>query len=107
MAELTSHLPSRQDFTTAVGSTFNILAEGHDPVGLKLTECAVRTDTATQECYSLLFEFPEIVPPVQGVYQLQHETLGEFQLFLVPVKLDSGSVYFEAVINRLLTGSKQ
>lgn len=102
MAELTTHLPTRKDFAQAVGSTFNILAEGHDPVGLKLVECSVRTDTETQECYSLLFEFPSQVPPVQGVYQLQSETLGEFQLFLVPIGLEGGEVYFEAVINRLL-----
>jgi hypothetical protein len=35
------------------------------------------------------------------MYQLQHERLGAFELFLVPVGQDQDGVYYEAVFNRL------
>jgi hypothetical protein len=35
------------------------------------------------------------------MYQIQHDQLGAFDLFLVPVSQDQDGVYFEAVFNRL------
>lgn len=54
-----------------------------------------------QECFSLIFRGPREKPLQQGMYQMHHNQLGAFDLFLVPVGRDHNGVYYEAVFNRL------
>jgi hypothetical protein len=53
------------------------------------------------ESFSLLFRAPGGAPPVQRIYRLTHEQLGELDLFLVPVARDGQGLYYEAVFNQL------
>jgi hypothetical protein len=56
---------------------------------------------ARQERFSLLFRGPpESVLP-QWNYSIQHDQLGTFDLFLVPVGREKEGVLYEAVFNRL------
>jgi hypothetical protein len=57
---------------------------------------------AVQECFTLLFRAPVTAPNEQGLYTLRHATLGDVELFLVPVKKNDEGLFFEAVFNRLL-----
>jgi hypothetical protein len=50
-----------------------------------------------------VFRGPVDVPPNQSIYTLQNDKLGAVELFLVPVKKDDKGLYFEAVINHLLS----
>lgn len=54
------------------------------------------------ECFSLLFTFPPSKPFAQDTYMIEHEALGTFYMFLVPVSQhDKKSLdYYEAVIYR-------
>lgn len=56
-----------------------------------------------QEAYSLMFRAPLDAPHHQNVYRLDHEKLGTFDLFLVPVKKKEDGLYYEAVFNNLLS----
>jgi len=58
-----------------------------------------------QEQFSLLFQGSNEYLLPQAIYTLEHQQLGEFQLFLVPVSQDQTSYYYEAVFNRLLPTS--
>ncbi len=49
--------------------------------------------------FSLLFRGPREVMLQQCTYNLRHETLGTFPLFLVPLLPDSSGNYFEAIFN--------
>jgi|SRR6266850_3629430 len=60
-----------------------------------------RPAAARQERFSLVFRGPRGEPLQQGMYQMQHNQLGAFDLFLVPVGQDHDGVYYEAVFNRL------
>lgn len=53
-----------------------------------------------QERFSLVFHGSRDILLRQGMYQLQHNQLGAFELFLVPVGQDHDGVYYEAVFNR-------
>jgi hypothetical protein len=55
--------------------------------------------------FGILFSIPEGRRPTQGTYKLDHEQLGSFELFLVPVT-DNGNVAYEAVFNRLKKKTK-
>jgi hypothetical protein len=48
-----------------------------------------------------MFRAPADVPPEQGSYRLEHQSLSAMELFLVPVKRDATGVFFEAVFNTL------
>lgn len=56
---------------------------------------------ARQERFSLLFHGPHQRFLPQWIYPMQHDQLGTFELFLVPVGQDKDGVFYEAVFNRL------
>lgn len=58
--------------------------------------------SAHREGYSLVFHARQGQLLKQGTYQLKHEKLGSFSLFIVPVNARKGEAqHYEAVINRL------
>ncbi|HJS50918.1 MAG TPA: hypothetical protein VJ781_03375 [Pyrinomonadaceae bacterium] len=98
-----AQLPSRDAFSAAVTTSFDVSAGDHPPVEFTLVECNTLLDSETQETYSLLFRGPSGLPPVQGIYALENEKLGKLELFLVPIKRDEQGLYFEAIMNHLLS----
>jgi len=63
------------------------------------------------ECFSLLFTMPPGKPFTQDTYMIEHDALGTFYLFLVPVGTHSKTRpdYYEAVLYRRsqMTGAKE
>ena len=55
-----------------------------------------------QKQFSLVFKGPLEAPIAQGIYRVDHETLGNLDLFLVPISRDQGGVCYEAVFNRVV-----
>jgi len=51
---------------------------------------------ATRPPFSLIFKAPSSISPEQGIYQLSHDEMGAFAVFLVPVEQIKGSLLFEA-----------
>ncbi len=103
MQEARTRLPPREAFVAAVSSRFDVAAGNDVAVEFTLLECNTVVSNESQECYTLLFRGPSDQPAVQAIYKLESEKLGELQLFLVPVKRDDDGVYFEAVMNHLLS----
>ena len=81
-------------------SKFKLHFDSADPVEVELIEVGKLTDTTRQEMFSIIFSVPDGIRPTQGSYRMEHDTLGTFILFLVPVQNDD-SIVFEAVFNRL------
>ena len=50
--------------------------------------------------FSLLFRGPLQPLLPQRIYPLEHDRLGRFDLFIVPVRRDANGLYYEAVFNR-------
>lgn len=61
-----------------------------------LTKRAGRTDS-----FSLLFKAAEGLPPFTSIHSIKHPALGEFDLFLTPIKGEVGEFLYEAVINHV------
>lgn len=57
------------------------------------------TAEAGRECFVLTFRGAETLR--QNTYRIEHQTLGQFELFLVPAGKNKKGVYCQAVINRL------
>lgn len=49
--------------------------------------------------FSLTFQAPPEVKPVEGTYRLEHNQLGTLEIFLVPVAGDQEGTDFEAVFS--------
>ena len=52
------------------------------------------------EVFSLLFRGPRSLPLEQRNHVLRHAALGEFFLFLVPVRESDAGLLYEAIVNR-------
>lgn len=100
---MTSRLPDQQAFSAAVNSQFSVLETDGSVSQFKLVECRSHVSNERQECYSLYFLAPPDRPRRQEIYRLKNEQLGEMELFLVPIKQDEHGLYFEAVMNQLIS----
>ena len=102
MSEIIGKLPSREEFSGQVDSIFQARVSEASVFDLRLVKYDEHVINEVQENFSLLFLAPLDAPPVQNTFRLEHESLGEMDLFLVPVKKDEDGIYFEAVFNRFL-----
>ena len=89
-------------FAENSNTRFRVMLEGADSVEAELVEVKPGRSTPRQEQVSLLFRAPQDVALQQGMFRLEHDKMGAFDLFLVPVRKDEHGFYYEAVFNRLL-----
>ena len=102
MSELNVVLPTKQQFLSALDSTFSVDAGNLPGFEMQLLRCDEIVSNEVQENFTLLFRAPSEAPPFQGIFRLTHDALGEMDVFLVPVKRDENGLYYEAVFNHLL-----
>jgi hypothetical protein len=96
-------------FKTQLNTVFSVDLSSVAELEMELVEVtekggveSQRPSAATrQERFSVVFRGPRDKLLQQGMYQMQHDQLGGFDLFLVPVGRDRDGVYYEAVFNRL------
>ena len=66
----------------------------------------VKKNLPGKDCFRLTFKASGTVSRTamlkQGTFQVKHDALGDFELFVVPSIDKSGQVFFEAIINRLV-----
>jgi hypothetical protein len=93
---------TKEAFAAALNTEFAMHLEGSEAISLKLVQHQVPLMSAVQECFTLLFQAPLHAPNEQSLRTLQHATLGELEVFLVPVKKTEEGLFYEAVFNRLL-----
>ena len=101
MKVIAERLPSKEEFTDQVNSVFRADLNGGGAWDFHLVKIESLISNTFQESFSILFRAPADVPAFQNIYRLDNETLGEMDLFLVPVNRDEAGVYFEAVFNHL------
>ena len=91
-------------FLPCIGNTFRIQAGGQT-VALELIEAAalppgIRPPTlARREPFSLVFRAPAGFNAPQSIYELHHDRLGPFGVFLVPIGPDATGPRYEAIFN--------
>jgi len=103
--------PTLKLFSGHEGSTFTVVAAGDPgaidrafgPVPLELTEVEDLSTDVTSG-FSLLFRGPRDQEFGQGNYRLTHETIGQVELFLVPI-LDprpiDERILYQSIVSRL------
>jgi hypothetical protein len=97
-----------ETFAGRVGETFRLLGDGRPPVDTTLAEVTVLGDSATgslvegrtggrRQAFSLVFHAPRGVLVPQRIHAMEHDTLGAFELFLVPLGPEGDAMRYEAV----------
>jgi hypothetical protein len=94
---------NRDSFAEAQNTTFKLTAANGESVDVTLVEVTETKETARQRSFSIVFSLPSTHRAEQGLYDVQHETLGDMQLFLVPVGFNEANQEMEAVFNILRT----
>ena len=92
---------THEEFSKHANTKFQVQLDQHPPVDLDLIEVSELKVYPQQEEFTILFRGPLEVFLDQGVRFLKHDLMGEFELFIVPVKQDAEGFYYEAVFNRL------
>jgi hypothetical protein len=97
------------DLQRATAATFSEHQNGtfhlhHGPAVSEL-ELVEVSDASTRRHvnFSLVFRGPQQPLFPQQIYPFEHERLGRFDLFIVPIRRDAHGFYYEAIVNRVAT----
>ena len=93
---------TEQEFSKHVGTQFNVaLTDGE--LSLTLVEAKAympgENEQEGMERFSVFFDGPPNLLLPQQTYQLRHEQMGEFDIFLTPISGDAKRIRYEAVFN--------
>jgi hypothetical protein len=96
---------SYDTFAELLHSKFTVRRSDSALLELELMEAtahqsAPKTDQDQVGTFSLIFTGPLDQFLTQRTYRFEHEKLGAFDLFIVPIGKDQSSFHYEAVFNR-------
>lgn len=89
-------------FSENLNTKFHIYPEGAEALEAELIDLTEVNISPRQEQFSILFRGPLNIFLQQGIYKMEHDQIGKFDLFLVPIRQDQDGYYYEAVFNRLI-----
>ena len=92
---------THEEFTRHVNTKFQVQNEENIPVELELIEISELKLYPKQEEFSLVFRSPLNMFLSQGVHNFSHEQMGQFELFIVPIRQDAQGFYYQAIFNRI------
>ena len=87
-------------FAGHLGETFRIHPDGRAPFDAALvavTPLGAGGVAGGRRAFSLVFRGPRDAPVPQRIYRVEHDRLGAFDLFLVPIGPDGEGMRYEAV----------
>lgn len=92
---------SVQQFADALHTEFQVILETGARIPIELVSITGRQASSSHwESFALLFNGPANCPLAQRTYRFCHESIGTFDLFIVPVSVDASGRQYEAVFNR-------
>ncbi len=96
-------LPSRDAFAGCLNTRFRLMDGPEASFDLELAEVSELKVASRQQFFSIYFEGPASQLLSQRIYRLSHDTLGEMDLFLVPIAKRGESILYEVVFNHLVS----
>ena len=68
----------------------------------ELTDISEHLVSPRQERFSIVFRTSNEMLLEQGLRLFEHDQMGSFELFIVPIGRDEDGTYYEAVFNRMV-----
>jgi len=94
-------LPAYEGFVENNNSRFTVGLPSGKKLEVLLIDISDRRVSARQEQYSITFRSPADTFIPQGMYRFEHDKLGSFELFIVPIGKDGQGYSYEATFNNL------
>jgi len=88
-------------FSRHLNTNFRISLGESDTLDVELNTVNELQLSPYQERFAIIFRGPKEPFLGQGSFRFQHDEMGEFILFLVPIRQDEAGTYYEAVFNRV------
>ena len=92
---------THEAFTQQAHTKFKVQVDENTGVELELAEVSELKLYPRQEEFTIVFRGPSNAFLDQGVRLFTHDQIGEFELFIVPIRQDEQGFYYEAVFNRI------
>ena len=92
---------THEEFSKNTNTKFQVQADENTQVELELIAISELKVHPQQEEFTIRFRGPLNMFLGQGVRNFTHDQMGQFELFIVPIKQDEQGFYYEAVFNRL------
>ena len=92
---------THEEFTRNANTKFQVQLDENTSVGLELTEVSELKLHPKQEEFAIVFRGPLNMYLGQGGRLFRHDQMGEFELFIVPIRQDAQGFYYEAIFNRI------
>lgn len=89
-------------FAALLNGRFRLILGPEARMDVELVEFNAGSRSAHHEAFSIVFRAPVEAPVEQRIYRLEHESIGAFELFLVPIGKSLEGVRYEAVFNRTI-----
>ena len=87
-------------FREQLHTKFKVHEGGGEPMLLELAKVEERHDSPEMELFSLQFLGPLTPRLEQKIYRLEHEKLGDFEIFLTAIAADQQGTMYESVFHR-------
>ena len=94
---------SYEAFAKNANAKFMVQVDDTRKLELELIEVTEQKLTGNQEEFTLIFRGTNECFLEQGTRIFEHNEIGTFVLFIVPVDQNSNGFYYEAVFNRFLS----
>ena len=92
---------TQAEFSKHANTKFQVQSGENTQVELELITVSELKVYPQQEEFTLEFRGPSDMFLGQGVRNFKHDQMGEFELFIVPIKQDAQGFYYEAIFNNL------
>ena len=92
---------THEAFGQNVNTKFQVQTGEDTGVELELTEVSEIKLYPRQEEFSIWFRGRLDEYLDQGARNFKHDQIGEFELFIVPIRQDADGFYYQAIFNRL------
>ena len=90
-----------ETFSRHLHTSFRISPSESNAVEAELSTVGDLQLSPHQERFAIIFRLPKEPFLPQGSYTFDHDVMGEFTLFIVPVGQDDAGTYYEACFNRM------
>jgi hypothetical protein len=91
----------QEAFAKNLNTKFQVVTDDADQVELELDEVSELKQHKTHDQFAVVFRGPLNRFLGQGMHTLEHDKLGQLDLFIVPIRQDSEGYYYEAIFNRV------
>ena len=92
---------THEQFSKNINTKFQVQLDENTSVDLDLAEVSELKLHPKQEEFAVVFRGPLDKYLGQGGHLFTHDQMGEFELFIVPIRQDAQGFYYEAVFNRI------